>query len=270
MPGFRSPAAVKKVRCRGRFGRPRTCTMAMNEFERKDDLGLGGLHIWQDRREFCFGIDAVLLSAFAEIKRGEHVLDLCSGNGIIPILLAGKTEAAHITGIEINPVQTALFRRSIEENHLAHISVLEGDIKDAARLTADARFDVVTCNPPYIKAGQIQNPSESRAIARHEILCTLEEVLKVAALRLRFGGRFYMVHRPDRLTDILSVMRKCSIEPKRLRMVHANESQQAGLVLLEGTRGGGAFLRVMPPLILYNADGTYTEEALKQYGRDTK
>lgn len=244
--------------------------MTMNEFERKDDLDLGGLHIWQDRREFCFGIDAVLLSAFAEIKKGERVLDLCSGNGIIPILLAGKTEAAAISGIEINPVQAALFARSVAENQLKHISVLEGNILDAASLTGNARFDVVTCNPPYIKGGQIQNPSENKAIARHEILCTLEDVLTVAAERLRYGGRFYMVHRPDRLTDILETMRKCQIEPKRLRMVHSNAAREAGLVLVEGTRGGGAFLRVMPPLVLYNADGTYTIDALRQYGKDTK
>lgn len=250
--------------------RPRTCTYVMNEFERKDDLGLSGLHIWQDRREFCFGIDAVLLSSFAEVKKGESVLDLCSGNGIIPILLAGKTEAEKISGIEINPVQTALFRRSIAENSLLHVTVLEGDLKDAAVLTGGARFHVVTCNPPYMKAGQIQNPSENRAIARHEILCTLFDVIKAASERLHYGGRFYMVHRPDRLTDILETMRVCKIEPKRIRLVHSTAEKPASLVLLEGTRGGGAFLRVMPPLILYNADGSYTKDALKQYGRDTE
>jgi len=250
--------------------RPRTCTYVMNEFERKDDLGLRGLHIWQDRREFCFGIDAVLLSAFAEIKKGEQVLDLCSGNGIVPILLAGKTEAARIMGIEINPVQTTLFQRSIEENHLSHVFVHEGDIKDAFRICGGQKFDAVTCNPPYIKAGQIQNPSQSRAVARHEILCTLRDVLEAAAACLRFGGRFYMVHRPDRLTDILETMRACKIEPKRMRMVQSGAEKPAGLVLLEGTFGGGAFLRVMPPLILYNADGTYTEEVLRLYGKDTK
>ena len=244
--------------------------MDMNEFERKEDLQLGGLHIWQDSREFCFGIDAVLLSAFAEIKQGDAVLDLCSGNGIIPVLLAGKTKAALVCGIEINAVQAALFRRSVEENGLSHVLPLEGNIKDAAKLTAGKRFDVVTCNPPYIAAGQIVNPREGKAIARHEILCDLDLVLSTAAARLRFGGRFYMVHRPDRLTEILEKMRAHRLEPKRLRMVHAQPEKPARLILVEGTLGGGTFLHVLPPLIIYKANGSYTDEVLKMYGKETK
>ncbi len=242
----------------------------MEEFERKDDLQLGGLHIWQDKREFCFGVDAVLLSAFAEIKKGERVLDLCTGNGIVPILLAGKTAASEIKGLEINPVQVRLAQRSIAENHLAHVEVLEGDIKEAASIFSGKRFDAVTCNPPYIKNGRIQNPNRNKAIARHEILCTLDDVLQSAASCLQFGGRFYMVHRPDRLTDILEKMRAHRLEPKRLCMVHTKAGSAAGLVLMEGVYGGGAFLRVMPPLILYNENGQYTAEALACYGRDTK
>ncbi len=242
----------------------------MNEFERKDDLQLGGLHIWQDRREFCFGVDAVLLSAFAEIKKGDRVLDLCTGNGIIPILLAGKTEAGEIRGLEINPVQVRLAKRSIEENGLRHVAVLEGNIKDAKSIFCDARFDAVTCNPPYITDGRIQNPNRNKAIARHEILCTLDDVLQSAASVLRFGGRFFMVHRPDRLTDILEKMRAHRLEPGRLRMVHTRADSAASLVLIEGIFGGGVFLRVMPPLILYGEDGQYTKDALTAYGRDIK
>ncbi len=242
----------------------------MNEFERKDDLQLGGLHIWQDRREFCFGVDAVLLSAFAAVKKGERVLDLCTGNGIIPILLAGKTEAAEIRGLEINPVQVRLAARSIAENRLAHVEVTEGDVKNAPSVFAGERFDVVTCNPPYIRGGGIQNPNPNLAIARHEILCTLSDVLQSAAAMLRFGGRFYMVHRPDRLAEILEAMRKHRIEPRRLRTVHARAEREASLILVEGILGGGTFMHVMPPLILYQADGSYTEEALSCYGRETK
>ncbi|MBQ7033313.1 MAG: tRNA1(Val) (adenine(37)-N6)-methyltransferase [Clostridia bacterium] len=240
----------------------------MNEFERKDDLQLSGLHIWQDKREFCFGVDAVLLSAFAEVKKGDTVLDLCSGNGIIPILLAGKTEAAEILGLEINPVQVRLAARSTAENGLSHVTITEGDVKKAPELFAGRRFDVITCNPPYIRDGRIQNPSRSRAIARHEILCTLSDVLESASALLRFGGRFYMVHRPDRLAEILEEMRAHRLEPKRLRTVHAKEGNEATLVLVEGTKGGGTFMHVMPPLILYHADGTYTKEALACYGKE--
>ncbi|MBE7025302.1 MAG: tRNA1(Val) (adenine(37)-N6)-methyltransferase [Ruminococcaceae bacterium] len=240
----------------------------MNEFERKDDLQLGGLHIWQDRREFCFGVDAVLLSAFAEIKKGERVLDMCSGNGIIPILLAGKTEAEAIYGLEINPVQVRLAKRSIAENNLSHVEMIEGDVKEANTLFTGKRFDAVTCNPPYIRDGRIQNPNRNKAIARHEILCTLSDVLKSAAKVLRYGGRLYMVHRPDRLTEIMREMHNCRLEPKRLRSVHAKKESRASLVLIEAVLGGGTFLHVMPPLILYQEDGTYTKDALASYGRD--
>lgn len=242
----------------------------MNEFERKDDLQIGGLHIWQDRRAFCFGVDAVLLSAFADIKKGETVLDLCSGNGIIPILLYGKTEAGHITGLEINGAQVQLARRSFAENRMENAEIVEGDIKEVSRIFGGKRFDCITCNPPYIKDGRIQNPNRDKAIARHEILCTLEDVLKSAASLLRFGGRFYMVHRPDRLTDILAAMRTYKLEPRRLRMVYPKAESEANLVLVEGIYGGGTFLHVMPPLILYHADGTYTADALSCYGREPK
>ncbi len=242
----------------------------MNEFERKDDLQIGGLHIWQDRRAFCFGVDAVLLSAFADIKKGETVLDLCSGNGIIPILLYGKTEAGHITGLEINGAQVQLARRSFAENRMENVEIVEGDVKEATHIFGGKRFDCITCNPPYIKDGRIQNPNRDKAIARHEILCTLEDVLKSAASLLRFGGRFYMVHRPDRLTDILAAMRTYKLEPRRLRMVHPKAESEANLVLVEGIYGGGTFLHVMPPLILYHADGTYTADALSCYGREPK
>ncbi len=240
----------------------------MSEFERKDDLQLCGFHIWQDTREFCFGIDAVLLSAFAKVRKGERVLDLCAGNGIVPILLAGKTEAAEIFGLEINPRQVSLASRSISENGLRHVHVAEGDVKNISAVFPGQTFDVVTCNPPYIADGRIQNASRSRAIARHEVLCTLEDVVRGASSVLKYGGRFFMVHRPDRLTQILETMRKHRLEPAYMRLVHTRKDAPAGLILVEGTKGGGAFLRVMPPLIIYGEDGQYTEDALLCYGRN--
>ncbi len=243
---------------------------SMCEFERKDDLQLCGFHIWQDTREFCFGIDAVLLSAFARVHKGEKVLDLCAGNGIVPILLAGKTAAGEIRGLELNPRQVCLAKRSVLENGLSHVDIIEGDVRKADSVFRPGYFDVVTANPPYIQNGQIQNEAKGKAIARHEIECTLSDVVSAASSMLRYGGRFFMVHRAQRLTDILETLRQCRLEPARLQMVHAKEDSAAGLVLIEGIKGGGAFLRVMPPLILYGADGKLSEKARNCYGRDTK
>ncbi len=238
----------------------------MEERIRKDDLNRNGLFIWQDPHAFCFGVDAVLLSAFADVKCGDAVLDLCTGNGIVPLLLTAKKEAAEIYGIEINPKQAALAVRSITENHLSHVQIIEGDIKNAATLLKGKRFEHVTCNPPYMRDGGLINPNRDKAIARHEILCNLDDVVKSAASVLHFGGKFTMVHRPDRLTDVLCTMRKYKLEPKRLQMVHAKKDKPAVLFLIEGTLGGGTFLRCMPPLVLYHEDGRYTDEALQCYG----
>ncbi len=242
----------------------------MSEFERKDDLQLCGFHIWQDTREFCFGVDAVLLSAFAKVRKGEKVLDLCTGNGIVPILLAGKTEAGEIRGLELNSRQVCLAKRSISENGLSHVDVMEGDVRKVCEVFPHGYFDVVTANPPYIQNGQIQNEHGGKAIARHEIECTLRDVVLAASSMLRYGGRFFMVHRAHRLTDILETMRQCRLEPARLQMVHGKEGDAAGLILVEGIMGGGAFLRVMPPLILYGADGKLSDKARTCYGRDAK
>lgn len=231
---------------------------------------MGGLSIWQDQREFCFGVDAVLLSSFADVKKGDLVLDLCTGNGIVPLLLSKKKEPKEIYGIEINPRQVSLAKRSVADNHLGHIQIIEGDIKDASALLPLQRFHHITCNPPYMKDGGLQNPNRNKAIARHEILCNIDDVVRTAASLLHFGGKLSLVHRPERMIDVLETMRAHKIEPKRLMSVHAKQNADACLFLVEGTLGGGKYMHIMPPLILYGEDGAYTENALAFYGRNEK
>ncbi len=240
--------------------------MKLREYERIDDLQIKNLKLIQDKRAFCFGTDAVMLSSFADIKKGDKVLDMCCGNGIIPVLLTAKTEAEKICGIEIQPEAADLAKRNAELNNLSNVFITEGDIKDALKYFETGSFDHITCNPPYIKAqGGKANPSDQKAIARHEVLCTLEDVVKTASQLLRFGGKFSMVHRPDRLSDIINTLRKYKQEPKRIRFIHSNEKSEATLVLIESTLGGGSFLKVMPPLVIYDENGGYTQEYERIY-----
>lgn len=194
----------------------------LRENERIDDLQRNGYRIIQNPEKFCFGMDAVLLSGFARVKRGAQVLDLGTGTGIIPILLEAKTEAAHLTALEIQEESADMARRSVQLNGLeGKIDVVTGDIKEADQLFKAASFDVVTCNPPYM-IGQhgLRNPEEPKAIARHEILCTLEDVVRNAAKLLKTGGSFFMVHRPFRLAEIITVMTQYKLEPKRMQLVY--------------------------------------------------
>lgn len=239
-------------------------------YERLDDLQLGGLKIIQDTRGFCYGIDAVLLADFAKAAPSSATLDLCSGNGIVALLLAGKTMANKIVGLEIQSDAAQLAKRSIALNHLEErVRMVCGDVKDAVRLFGKASFDVVTCNPPYMSGGcGLTNAADAKAIARHEILCTLEDVISAACQLLRPGGRLYMVHRPERLVDLLYLMRSFGLEPKRLRLVHPSAHRRANLVLVEGIRQGGRELKMLPPLYVYGEDGEYTEEIYRIYGRE--
>ncbi len=240
--------------------------MQLREYERIDDLQIKNLRLIQDKRGFCFGTDAVMLASFADIKKGDKVLDMCSGNGIIPVLLTAKTEAGEIYGIEIQPEAASLAKRNVELNSLSNVFIIKADIKDALGHFNSGYFDHVTCNPPYIKAeGGKANPADAKAIARHEVLCTLDDVVKTASQMLRFGGKFSMVHRPDRLSDIITTLRKYRLEPKRLRFIHSEEDGEAVLVLIESTLGGGSFLKVMPPLVIYDKNGGYTQEYERIY-----
>ncbi|MDY5647807.1 MAG: methyltransferase, partial [Lachnospiraceae bacterium] len=197
-------------------------TIELKPGERMDDLQRNGYRIIQNPEKFCFGMDAVLLSGFAKVKKGEQVLDLGTGTGIIPILLRGKTQGKHFTGLEIQEESAEMARRSVKFNGLSgEISIVTGDIREAADLFGAASFDVVTSNPPYMTGSHgLTNPDEAKAIARHELLCTLEDVIREASAVLRPQGRFYMVHRPFRLAEIFCTMSRFKLEPKRMRLVY--------------------------------------------------
>lgn len=241
----------------------------VKEDESLDDLQLKGIHLIQKKNAFRFGVDAVLLANFANIKRNYRVIDLCTGTGIIPFIIAGKTEAKEVLGIEIQAEMVEMAKRSVKINSLEErIDFIEGDLKDQKLLKSLNKADVVTVNPPYkLKESGILNPSDKTAIARHEVLCTLEDVIIAARILLKDNGRFFMVHRPERIVDILALMRKYKIEPKRIRMVHPNARKAPNIVLIEGQRDGGKFLKWEPPLYVYNDNGNYSDEINKIYGR---
>ncbi|MCR4748491.1 MAG: tRNA1(Val) (adenine(37)-N6)-methyltransferase [Lachnospiraceae bacterium] len=240
----------------------------LKENERIDDLQRNGYKIIQDPCRFCFGMDAVLLSGFARAKEGDKVLDLGTGTGIIPILMEAKTDAAHLTGLEIQPDSADMARRSVALNALEHkIDIVTGDIKQVSILFGKSSMDVVTSNPPYM-IGQhgLTNPHSEKAIARHEVLCTLEDVVSAAADVLKPGGNFYLVHRPFRLAEILICLSAHKLEPKRMRLVYPFIDKEPNMVLIEANRGGRSRLTVEKPLIVYKEQGVYTDEIYDVYG----
>jgi tRNA1Val (adenine37-N6)-methyltransferase len=243
-------------------------TTLLKTKERLDDLNIKGYQIIQDPGRFCFGMDAVLLSGFAHIKKGEKVLDLGTGTGIIPILLEAKTEGGHFTGLEIQPESADMAARSVAYNHLEEkVSIVTGDIKDASKIFGASSFDVITTNPPYmIGEHGLKNPTDAKAIARHEVLCNLDDILRESARSLRPGGRFYMVHRPFRLAEIFAKMVEYRIEPKRMQLVYPYVDKEPNMVLIEGLRGGKSRLTVEKPLIVYEKEGKYTPEIYDIYG----
>ena len=236
--------------------------------ERIDDLQRNNYRIIQDPERFCFGMDAVLLSGFAKAKEGDHVIDLGTGTGIIPILMEAKTKASNLVGLEIQPDSADMARRSVALNGLEEkISIVEGDIKEAAGLFPAASFDVVTCNPPYMVGGHgLTNPEAPKAIARHEVLCTLDDVVREGAKVLKPGGRFYMVHRPFRLVEIFQTMTKYKLEPKRMKLVYPMVDREPNMVLIEGIRGAKSMIKIEKPLIVYEKPGVYTSEIYDIYG----
>ena len=220
------------------------------EDERIDDLQRNGYRIIQKKKGFCFGMDAVLLS------------------GIIPILLEAKTEGKDFTGLEIQQEMADMARRSVGLNSLEdRVRIVQGDIREASRLFGKASFDVVTSNPPYMNDSHgLKNPDLPKAIARHEVLCTLEDVAREAALLLKPGGRFYMVHRPHRLAEIITVLKEYKLEPKRMKLVHPFVDRDANMVLIESVRGGRSMMKVEAPVIVYQKPGVYTDEIYTIYG----
>ena len=237
--------------------------------ERLDDLQCNGLYLIQDPDKFCFGIDAVLLSNFVKVKKNGHVVDLCTGSGIVPILLSAKTGAKKITGIEIQSDIADMARRSVSYNKLDEkIDIINDDISNALKYINNCSVDSVCVNPPYMKdTTAIKKPDLPMAIARHELLTDLETVINIASKLLKESGKFFMVHRPSRLSEIFASMRQNRIEPKRLRFIHPYIESKANLVLIEGAKGSGVWMDVEPPLVVYKDKNVYTDEVLKIYGR---
>ena len=234
--------------------------------ERVDDLQNGYFGI-QDPKKFCFGMDAVLLSGFARVKKGETALDMGTGTGIIPILLSQRTEGKHFTGLEIQAECAEMADRSVKYNCLEdRIQIVEGDIKEAAGIFGAASFDVVTCNPPYM-IGQhgLTNPHMPKAIARHEILCTFDDVANQAARVLKDRGRFYLVHRPFRLVELMAALTKYKLEPKRMQLVYPYIDKEPNMVLIEACKGGNSRIQIERPLVVYEKPGVYTKDILELY-----
>lgn len=236
---------------------------------RCDDL-LNGNFIFQDTEGFLFGMDAVLLAHFPVLRRGDEVLDLCTGNGAVPLIMepAGRGKGVHFTGIEIQKPAAALAQKSVDYNGLGEsIRIMEGDVREAARLLPAASFSLVTVNPPYMKSGHgLRGDLSSRTIARHEVCLTLADVAREGSRMLKMNGRLAMVHRPERLTEIFAELSANHLEPKRMRLVYPAADREPNLVLIEAVKGGRPGLRCEPPLIVYREDRSYTKELLDIYG----
>ncbi len=229
--------------------------------EKIEDLGIKGYKIIQNKDGFCFGSDAVLLSKFAKVKRGSRGLDLCTGTGIIPVLTYALHGPASIDAVEIIPRVAEMAARTMELNGLSEvIRVKNADLKDAPEIYGSRIFDFVTCNPPYMNSGGgLVNPKDELAVSRHEIMCTLDDVVRVSARCLKQTGRMFMVHRADRLCDVVSAMRKYKIEPKRLAVVYPDPAGAANLILIEGLMNGRPQLRLEKPVFMYDENGNYLQ-----------
>lgn len=243
----------------------------MNEFvkshERVDDLQIDGLKIIQNPNGFCFGIDAVLVSNFAKVKKGSKVVDLGTGTGIIPLLVSAKSANSTISAFEIQEDVADMARRSVAMNGLEdRIDIILDNINNAMDHFVKHSVDVVISNPPYMASGVGEvNPSDYKAISRHEIYCTLEDIIRTASNLLRGSGQFFMVHRPNRLVDILTLCRQYNLEPKRIRFVHPFADKSPNIVLIHATKGGRPDVKIMEPLVVRNDDQSYTDEIFEIY-----
>ncbi|MDD2968510.1 MAG: tRNA1(Val) (adenine(37)-N6)-methyltransferase [Lachnospiraceae bacterium] len=243
-------------------------TIELKENERIDELQRNGYQIIQNKETFCFGMDAVLLSGFSKIKKDEKVLDLGTGTGIIPILLEAKSQAKHLTGLEIQTESADMARRSVCLNHLEEkIDIVCGDIKDASKLFGSSSFQVITTNPPYMIGDHgLKNEDLQKTIARHELLCTFDDIARESAKILVPGGRFYMVHRPFRIAEIIATLIRYGLEPKRMRFVYPYIDKEPNMVLVEARKGGNSRVTVEKPLIVYREKNCYTDEIIQLYG----
>lgn len=239
------------------------------EDERIDDLQCKGYQLIQKPKGFCFGVDAVLLSDFAKVKKGQRVLDLCTGSGVIPILLAAKTEGLEFYGLEIQSDYADMAGRSVILNHLEDkVKIICGDVKEIRNLLPPVSFQAVTVNPPYMTEHHgLKNLYEPKTIARHEVMLCLEDVIMAAAYVLPVCGSFFMIHKPFRLAEIFECMKKYHIEPKRMRLVHPYADKEPTMVLIEGTKGGKPRITVEAPLVVYKEPGVYSDEIFRIYGK---
>lgn len=243
----------------------------LKENERIDDLEYKGLKIIQNKEGFCFGIDSVLLSDFAkDIKKGAKVLDLGTGTGIISILLCGKTDLKEIIGVEIQEEVYDMAKRSAELNNLENrFKVINEDIKEISKKFPANSFDAIVTNPPYKRENSgLQNENKAQLISRHEVMCNIEDIAKVASNFLNSNCSIYMIHRPDRLVDIIQALKKYKLEPKNIRFIYPKINKEPNLVLIKATKNGKPFLKVEKPLFVYNEDGSYCKEILKIYGKN--
>ena len=236
--------------------------------ERVDDLQSNGYRIIQNPEKFCFGMDAVLLAGFAAGARGERLLDIGTGTGILPLLMEARTGIPHLWGLEIQPESADMAARSVELNRLGEkIKIVTGDIREADRLFGAASFDVITCNPPYmIEQHGLRKSDMSKAIARHEVCCTFRDIAVMSAKLLKPGGHFYLVHRPFRLSEILVTLTESRLQPKRMQIVYPYVDKEPNMVLIEAVRGGRPRMRVEKPLIVYESPGVYMPEISEIYG----
>ena len=231
-----------------------------------DDLQ-NGYYIYQASDGFRFGVDAVFLSEFVKVKQGETVLDMGTGNGIIPILLAAKTSGKKFYGLEIQPYSAHLARKSVEYNSLGDkIEIVDGDIQEASSIFGNEAFDVVVSNPPYMAAEHgLRNETDAKYIARHEALCSFEDIAREAAKTVRTRGRVYIIHRPHRLSELIITLAKYKLETKRLRFIHSYIDKEPVMVMIEALKGGNPGMRVDKPLIVYEKNGEYTKEVMDIY-----
>lgn len=246
--------------------------VVLKENERIDDLQLKGLKIIQNTDGFCFGMDAVLLSSFCEIRKNATIVDLGTGTGIIPLLIWGKNQVKKIYGIEIQEEVAQMAKRTVEMNNLEDsIQIINMDLNNAPEKLGINIFDTIISNPPYmLQGGGIINPEDKKAISRHEITCTLEDVIRTGSRLLKHNGSFFMVHRPHRIVDIFCLLREYKLEPKKIRFVHPKVEDKPNLVLIKSVKASKPELKFEKPLYVYNDDGTYTEEIYKIYGMEKR
>lgn len=243
----------------------------LNENERIDDLEYKGLKIIQNKEWFCFGIDAVLLSDFAKnIRNNSKVLDLGTGTGIISILLCGKTKLAQITGVEIQEEVCKMAQKSIELNKLQNkFNILNADINELDNILQANSYDAIVTNPPYKKdLTGAKNISETKLISRHEVKFDFKKMVKISSKLLKNGGSFYMINRPERMSEIVKELKDNKLEPKVVRLVHPHINDNANMILIKAVKNAKEFLTVEPPLIVYNSDNTYTKEILEIYNKE--